>query len=108
MDGKKVTAHSGTEYDVKSMVSSYGDMTSVAISPGGTRLAVAIQSADYAGNGSVALFACQSDGSLKNLFTVTVGIQPEMPTFADNNTILTADEGEPREGKDATDPKGFQ
>ena len=35
-----------------------------------------------------------------------VGVQPDMITFADNSTILTADEGEPRDGVNGTDPKG--
>ena len=106
LDGDKVVSLSGKEYDVKGMVSSYGDMTSVAVSPDGTRLAVAIQSANYDDKGSVALFACQDDGSLKPLSTVKVGVQPDMLTFADGSTILTADEGEPRQGVDGTDPKG--
>ena len=106
MDGDKAAALSGTEYDIKSMVSSYGDMTSVAISPDGTCLAVAIQAANYDDKGSVALFACKADGSLKPLSTIKVGVQPDMVTFADNSTLLTADEGEPRQGKDAADPKG--
>ena len=67
MDGEKVTALGGTEYDVKSMVRSYGDMTSVAISPDGTHLAVAIQAVDYDEQGSVALFTCQANGSLTGL-----------------------------------------
>lgn len=106
LDGDKVVSLSGKEYDVKGMVSSYGDMTSVAVSPDGTRLAVAIQSANYDDKGSAALFACQDDGSLKPLSTVKVGVQPDMLTFADGSTILTADEGEPRQGVDGTDPKG--
>ena len=81
-------------------------MTSVAVSPDGRRLAVAVQAADYDAAGSVALFACRSDGSLKPLSTVRVGVQPDMLTFADNSTILTADEGEPRKGIDGIDPKG--
>ena len=106
LDGDKVVALKGAEYDVKSMVSSYGDMTSVAISPDGTRLAVAIQAANYDDKGSVALFACQADGSLKPLSTVKVGVQPDMLTFADSSTILTADEAEPRQGTNGVDPKG--
>ena len=73
LDSDKVVALTDKEYDVKGMVSSYGDMTSVAISPDGARLAVAIQSANYDDKGSVALFACQADGSLKALSTVKVG-----------------------------------
>ena len=106
LDSDKVVALTGKEYDVKGMVSSYGDMTSVAISPDGARLAVAIQSANYDDKGSVALFACQADGSLKALSTVKVGVQPDMLTFVDGSTLLTADEGEPRQGTNGVDPKG--
>lgn len=110
LDGDKVVVLTGTEYDLKSTVSVngfiYGDMTSVAISPDGSKLAVAIQAEGYADPGVVALFACNADGSLELLSTVTVGVQPDMVTFADNDTILSADEGEPRGGATAADPKG--
>ena len=108
LDGDTVVALNGTEYDVKSLVNgfAYGDMTSVAISPDGTKLAVAIQAENYADNGVVALFACKADGSLELLSTASVGVQPDMVMFADNNTILTADEGEPRNGANGVDPKG--
>lgn len=108
LDGDKVVSLTGTEYDVKSLVEgfAYGDMTSVAISPDGTKLAVAIQAEGYADNGVVALFTCKADGSLELCATATVGVQPDMVMFADNNTILTADEGEPRNGVNADDPKG--
>ena len=110
LSGEKVVDLNGTEYDLKSMVSvdgfTYGDMTSVAISPDGTKLAAALQDADYAKSGLVAVFNCKADGSLNLLSTVTVGVQPDMVTFADNSTVLTADEGEPREGTNGTDPKG--
>ena len=108
LDGDTVVALTGTEYDVKSLVSgfAYGDMTSVAISPDGGKLAVAIQAENYADNGVVALFACKADGSLELLSTASVGVQPDMVTFADHNTILTADEGEPRNGVNGVDPKG--
>lgn len=107
-DGVKVKELTGTEYDIKSLVSgfSYGDITSVAVSPDGKKLVVAIQAENYANKGVAALFSCAQDGSLTLLSTVQVGVQPDMITFADNNTILTADEGEPREGVNGTDPKG--
>ncbi|MGN1468311.1 MAG: choice-of-anchor I family protein [Ruminococcus sp.] len=108
IDGDKVVNLSGTEIDVKSLVNgfTYGDITSVAVSPDGSRLAVAIQAEGYADNGAVALFSCEDNGSLKLLSTVMVGVQPDMIVFADNNTVLTADEGEPRNGSAGTDPKG--
>ena len=110
LDGDKVVKLSGTDYDLKTIVSvdgfTYGDMTSVAISPDGTKLAAAIQAANYADKGVAALFACNEDGSLKLISTVEVGVQPDMITFADSSTIMTADEGEPRQGTSGTDPKG--
>lgn len=109
----KVEILEGTEYDVKDLVSSksgfeYGDITSVAISPDGKKLAAAVQHADMAENGVVAIFECQADGSLKNTSFVEVGVQPDMVVYADNDTILTADEGEPRDGygEGCTDPEG--
>ncbi len=111
LDGNKVVALSGTEYDLSKETFdiadfTYGDMTSVAISPDGSKLAVAIQAENYAANGVVAIFTCKTDGSLELNGTYTVGVQPDMVTFADNDTILTADEGEPRKGTSGTDPKG--
>ena len=108
--GDNVVTLTGTEYDLKTMVQkdgfTYGDMTSVAISPNGTKLAAAIQAENYAANGIVALFNCKEDGSLELIGTAAVGVQPDMVTFANENTILSADEGEPREGTNGTDPKG--
>ena len=104
----------GTEIDVKGLVEnqdaafSYGDMTSVAVSPDGTLLAAALQSEGYNDSGRAAIFGCSSDGSLTLRGIVETGIQPDMIVFADNGTILTADEGEPREGygNGAADPRG--
>lgn len=78
------------------------------ISPDGTKLAAAVQHADYATAGIVAVFDCKDDGSLENPQYFTVGVQPDMVTFANNDTILSADEGEPRNGfgTDTHDPKG--
>ncbi|MBO8435358.1 MAG: choice-of-anchor I family protein [Spirochaetes bacterium] len=102
---------SGRDIDVKAMVESddfaYGDMTSVAVSPDGSLLAVALQDEAYDKNGRIALFACNADGSiaLKELFMA--GIQPDMVTFSpDGKYILSADEGEPREGYESVDPAG--
>ena len=114
LKGDKVTELSGTEYDIKEIIADsesfknfeYGDMTSVAISPDGSKAAVAVQAKDYNKNGVVALFECQSDGSLVLLSIAYSGVQPDMITFANDKTILTADEGEPRNGKDNEDPKG--
>ena len=104
----------GTDIDVKALVEAadssfrYGDMTSVAVSPDKTTLAVALQAEGYQDAGRVALFACNGDGSLTLKGLVETGVQPDMVTFADDNTVLTADEGEPREGygDGITDPRG--
>ncbi len=101
----------GNDIDVKSLVEDdefiYGDMTSVAVSPDGTMLAVAIQAEGYNANGRVAIFKCNDDGTLKFMQTIETGVQPDMVTFTpDGSKILTANEGEPREGYTSEDPKG--
>ncbi len=103
----------GNDINVKELVNVdgfvYGDMTSVAVSPDGTLLAVAIQAEGYADNGRVALFKCNADGSLTFQSAIETGVQPDMVTFTpDGRKILTANEGEPREGyqSGSVDPKG--
>ena len=94
---------SGTEFDVKKLVSKaenlggfvYGNITSVAVSPDKTKLAACIQHEDYSKNGAVAVFSFGENGALVNPVLYSVGVQPDMVTFADNSTILTANEGEP-------------
>ncbi len=115
-NGETVEDLSGTEYDVKELVDEkaadegfvYGDTTSVAISPDGTKLAAAIQHNDYDKAGVVAIFECNLDGTLTNPELIHTGVQPDMVVFADDNTVLTADEGEPRNGysEGSADPKG--
>ena len=104
----------GTDIDVKALVEAedssfqYGDMTSVAISPDNSTLAAALQAEGHNDPGRVGLFTCGEDGSLTLQGLVETGGQPDMVTFADNATVLTADEGEPREGygENTVDPKG--
>ena len=116
LSGDKAAALNGTEYDIRSLVRTdnftYGDMTSVSVSPDGGTLAAAIQAEDYTANGIVALFTCGADGSLTLSGTVPVGVQPDMVTFTpDGKYILTANEGEPRLGytaEGAVDPQGFR
>lgn len=101
-----------SEFDVKAAVNDesfvYGDMTSVDVSPNGELLAAAVQAEGYADSGKAVIFKCNADGSLEFLKAVDTGVQPDMVVFADNSTILTADEGEPREGygEGTADPKG--
>ena len=101
----------GKNIDIKSMVNDddfvYGDMTSVAVSPDGSTLAVAVQAQGYNDAGRAVLFTCNADGTLTLKGIAETGVQPDMITFYDNNTVLTADEGEPRDGYGSqADPKG--
>ena len=78
----------GVDIDVKTLVEgidtsfSYGDMTSVSVSPDGSLLALALQAEAYNAAGRIAIFECGGD--------------------------LTANEGEPREGygEGLDDPAG--
>ena len=114
-DGEKIDLLDGNDIDVKSIVEencegfTYGDMTSVAVSADGTKLAAAVQAEGYADNGRVAVFTCNADGTLTFEQAYETGVQPDMVTFTpDDSRILTADEGEPREGytDGAVDPAG--
>lgn len=104
----------GENIDIRSLVEkedpsfSYGDMTSVAVSPDGSMLALALQAEVYNENGRIAIFSCGEDGSILFEGLLTSGVQPDMVVFADNSTVLTADEGEPREGygEGIDDPAG--
>lgn len=112
--GSSVAQLSGTDIDVKALVEAadssfrYGDMTSVAVSPDSATLAAALQAEGYNDAGRVALFTCNADGTLTLKGLVETGVQPDMVTFANNDTVLTADEGEPREGygDGVADPRG--
>lgn len=117
-DGTDVVSQfSGVDYDVKSDIEAlqgesstfvYGDMTSVSVSPNGEYLAVAIQHEEYDKKGIIVMYSCGTDGSLSNPVIYEAGVQPDMVTFADNQTLLCADEGEPRDGYgvDVNDPEG--
>ncbi|MEG0453575.1 MAG: choice-of-anchor I family protein, partial [Coprobacillus sp.] len=108
----KIDLLDGYDIDIKSMVNVssfvYGDMTSVAVSRDGKTLAVAIQAEATNDNGRVALLNCNKDGTLTLKKIVEVGVQPDMVVFTkDDKQILTANEGEPRDGYNgAVDPKG--
>ena len=114
-DSESVDLLDGNDIDVKTIVEAncegftYGDMTSVAVSADGTKLAAAVQAEGYADNGRVAVFTCNADGTLTFEQAYETGVQPDMVTFTpDDSRILTANEGEPREGyaDGAVDPAG--
>ncbi len=113
--GTEVQNLTGTELKAAELAESvsnftYGDMTSAAVSPDGTLLAVSMQAENYTESGRVLVFSCQADGSLVYQGSAITGVQPDMVTFSEEGQwILTADEGEPREGysaASAVDPKG--
>lgn len=82
-----------------------GDMTSLSYSDEKKLLAVAVQNSDYDKNGHIVIL--DKDGNYKEAYEC--GVQPDMVTFTkDGKYIISADEGEPREGYDkgAVDPKG--
>ena len=115
-NGTSVKALAGTELKAAELAAgvdsdfNYGDMTSVSVSPDGKTLAVAMQDEDYTACGRVLFFDCNKDGSLSFNGIAAVGVQPDMVTFTeDGRKVLTADEGEPRQGytsQGAVDPKG--
>ncbi len=83
----------------------YGDMTSVSINSETGIAAVALQHYEYDKNGYIALLSV--DGEL--LAMLEAGCQPDMVTFTPDGTkILSANEGEPRNGygESVTDPCG--
>ncbi len=97
--------------DIRSMVNSvsgdfvYGDMTSVSVNSELGIAAVALQHAEFDKNGCIALL--DTDGEL--ICLIDAGCQPDMVTFTPDGTkILSANEGEPREGigDGFTDPCG--
>ena len=93
--------------DVSNMIEgfTFGDITSVAVDTAHDRIAVAVQAEDYSAPGAILIL--NYDGEYVAHYTA--GVQPDMVTFSpDGKYVLTADEGEPREGYvgDAVDPKG--
>ena len=110
--GKTGAELTATSLDVKALVErkdstfAYGDMTSVSVNSDLDIVAVALQEADYMKDGRVAIL--NLEGSL--LALLPAGCQPDMVTFTPDGTkILTANEGEPRNGdlgNPAADPKG--
>lgn len=121
LDMDKVTCGTSADFpadmpsvsiDVKALIEtncpgfSYGDMTSVSISPDGRTAAVALQEASYDKNGKIALINTEDYSFITAL---DAGVQPDMVTFTPDGTkVLSANEGEPRQGyvDGAVDPAG--
>ncbi|MHA6529662.1 choice-of-anchor I family protein [Paenibacillus sp. BAC0078] len=107
VSGKQTELVLDKRIDVSKMIDgfTFGDITSVDINPALDTIAIAVQEADYQKPGAVLLL--DYDGNYKAHYKA--GVQPDMVTFTpDNKYVLTADEGEPREGytAPAVDPKG--
>lgn len=106
-DGEMVELSLAKRVEMGSLIEdfSFGDITSVAVDAATGTVAVAVQAEDYRDSGRAVLL--DPDGALLGAFEV--GVQPDMIAFTpDGSRVLTADEGEPREGygEDAVDPKG--
>ena len=83
----------------------YGDMTSVAVNTEKGLVAVAVQAEGTNENGLIVLM----DYDNEIVKVVEAGVQPDMVTFTkDGNKVLSANEGEPREGygEGTEDPMG--
>ncbi|WP_159884475.1 choice-of-anchor I family protein [Paenibacillus puerhi] len=79
----------------------FGDLTSVDVNTPTKRIAVSVQHADPMSKGKILLL--DYDGNLVKSYDA--GIQPDMVKFtSDGKYVLTADEAEPRSGKN--DPEG--
>ncbi|MEM5017633.1 choice-of-anchor I family protein [Metabacillus indicus] len=97
--GKKQELIKEKSLDVAGAVNSttfqYGDVTSIDIHTKKNIIAVAIQEADYTKRGKIAVL--DYEGNL--LKTFDAGVQPDMVKISENGRyIVSADEGEPREG----------
>lgn len=95
------------QIDVSHMIPSFvpGDVTSIDVDTQHDLLAVAVQAEKYSDNGVILLL----DYEGKYVAHYEAGVQPDMITFsADGNYVLSANEGEPREGYsgDMIDPLG--
>ena len=80
-----------------------GDITSVDVNTDKDVVAVALQHSDYASDGAIVLL--DYDGGY--IAAYEAGVQPDMLVFA-GDKVLTANEGEPRDGyaAGAVDPRG--
>ena len=101
----------GIKFDLKAKLTNYrtdfvyGDMTSVAVNTQKDLIAIAVQAAGTNDTGLIVLMNYDNE----IVAVVDTGVQPDMVTFAkDGSKVLSANEGEPREGYegDAVDPMG--
>ncbi|RFB15316.1 Ig domain-containing protein [Bacillus sp. HNG] len=88
---------------VNSDTFTYGDLTSIDINSPQNIIVAAVQEADYTKNGKIVVM--NQNGEVQKTFDA--GVQPDMVKITSNGKyILSANEGEPREGLNAKDPEG--
>lgn len=109
LDNASGTLNEDSIINVKSFVEKdgfvYGDITSISINNERKEIAVSVQEEDYTKDGKIVIV--DYDGNLKAIYEC--GVQPDMITYTpDSKYILTANEGEPREGirEGIVDPQG--
>lgn len=109
LDNASGTLNEDSIINVKSFVEKdgfvYGDITSISINNERKEIAVSVQEQDYTKDGKIVIV--DYDGNLKAIYEC--GVQPDMITYTpDSKYILTANEGEPREGvgEGIVDPQG--
>ena len=105
------SAEKGIKFNLKDMIEAqvedftYGDMTSVAISTEKDLVAAAVQAEGTNDPGLIVLMDYHQN--IKAI--IEAGVQPDMVTFTkDGNKVLSANEGEPRDGygEGTVDPMG--
>lgn len=108
LSGKDSTALQATKkLDVSSLIPGFaaGDVTSIDVNTKQKLIAVAVQAKVYDANGAILLL--DYDGNYVS--HIETGVQPDMVCFSsDGSYVLSANEGEPREGyaDGAVDPLG--
>lgn len=99
----------GIKFDLKTKLINYktdfeyGDMTSVAVNTEKDLIAIAVQAVGTNDAGLIVLMNYDHE----IVAIVDAGVQPDMVTFtADGSKVLSANEGEPRDGYEGVDPMG--
>ncbi|MEH7378882.1 choice-of-anchor I family protein [Bacillus sp. JJ1533] len=88
---------------VNSDTFTYGDLTSIDINNSQDLIVAAVQDADYTKNGKIVVM--NPNGEIQKTFDA--GVQPDMVKITTNGKyILSANEGEPRNGLRGEDPEG--
>ncbi|MEH7225565.1 choice-of-anchor I family protein [Bacillus sp. JJ1566] len=88
---------------VNSETFTYGDLTSIDINSSKNVIVAAVQDEDYTKSGKIVVM--NPEGKIQKMFDA--GVQPDMVKITPNGKyILSANEGEPRQGLQGEDPEG--